>query len=234
MYNVASIIPARSGSKSLPNKNIQILDDKPLVCHSISYSLECDLVSKTVVSTDCTDIAAIASEWGAEVPFIRPMEYAQDDTTDYYFMRHALDFFENRGMVFDIYILLRPTSPLRPNFLIEKALNVFETFQGVSSVRSVTQIKEHPYRSWVQLDDGSIRGFVEDVFEPYNIPRQSLPKVYFQTGDIEAVSRETLLSGSVSGTKVFPLVLNHNEMVDIDDNIDFAEANRRIQDRYVG
>ena len=218
------IIPARGGSKSLPKKNILLLKGKPLLCYSIDYSLMSQLVTSTVVSTDSSEIAEIAKRSGASVPFIRPAEFSKDNTRDYPVIRHAFDFFEAQGNFFDIYILLRPTSPIRPRGLIEKAVEILKNNLSITSVRSVAKISEHPYRAWQQNEDGSISGFINNVIEPYNIPRQELPSLYFQTGDIEVIRRKTLINGSISGDHVFPLIIKHDEMIDIDSHSDFIKA----------
>lgn len=226
---VVTIIPARGGSKSLPKKNILLLNNKPLLCYSIDYSKNSDFVTKTIVTTDSQEIADIAKKCGADVPFLRPSEYAQDNTRDYPFMRHALDYFESIGEIYDIYILLRPTSPIRPDGLIEEAVRIFEDNHTATSVRSVATIKEHPYRAWKLNENGNIEGFVKGVDESYNIPRQELPKVYFQTGDIEAIRRQTILSGSVTGNNIYPLIIKHDEMVDIDEVCDFKKAEEKLK-----
>ena len=218
------IIPARGGSKSLRNKNVLPLNGVPLLCYSVAYSLKSKIVTSTVVSTDSPKIAAIAKECGAMVPFLRPERIARDNSRDYPFMRHALDYFESKGQFFDIYVLLRPTSPMRPPDLIEKAIKILKDNTNATSVRSCALIKEHPYRAWKQNENGSITGFFDDIVEPYNIPRQQLPALYFQTGDIEVIRRETLIKGSVSGEHVFPLIIKHDEMIDIDSYSDFIKA----------
>lgn len=225
---VIVIIPARSGSKSLPKKNILPLNGKPLLCYSINYGLKSKLIQKVVVSTDSKEFADIAKICGANIPFIRPSELAKDNTRDYPVMRHTLDYFESIGEIYDLYILLRPTSPLRPEGLIEKAIDIMIKNPIATSVRTVAKIKEHPYRAWNIQEDGSMKGFVSNIEEAYNIPRQELPDVYFQTGDLEAIKRETLLKGSVSGDNIFPLIINYEDMVDIDDFDDFQKANFKI------
>jgi CMP-N,N'-diacetyllegionaminic acid synthase len=226
---IITIIPARGGSKSIPKKNIQILKNKPLVAYSIEYSTKSKCVDRTIVSTDSLEISDICKKYGAEVPFIRPTELAQDASKDYDFMRHALDYFERLGEIYDLYVLLRPTSPIRPKGLIEKAIKIFIKDSSVSSIRSVAKVKEHPYRTWSISSTGSMSGFVEDVKEPYNIPRQQLPDIYFQTGDIEVISRETILQGSISGSNIHPLIINHSEMIDIDHWEDFSKASELIK-----
>ena len=168
---IITIIPARGGSKSLPKKNILSLNGKPLLCYSVDYSLRSELVTSTVVSTDSKEIADIAKSSGASVPFLRPSKYARDDTRDYPVIRHALDFFEDQGQIFDFYVLLRPTSPLRPSGLIEKAFEILEDNIDATSVRSMARIKEHPYRVWRQNDDKSVCGFIKTEVEPYNMQR---------------------------------------------------------------
>lgn len=229
MEKVLVVIPARGGSKSLPNKNILPLHGKPLLCYSVMYALASKSVDKVVVSTDSQSIANIAKSCGAEIPFLRPSKYSQDNTRDYPVMKHALDFFDGIGELFDIYVLLRPTSPIRPSGLIERAIKILENNPSASSVRSVAKIKEHPYRAWRLDDDGSMIGFVDGIDESYNIPRQELPDIYFQTGDIEAIRRITLLNGSVSGCNVFPLIIEHEEMVDIDHVTDFKAAEEKLK-----
>jgi len=228
---IVTIIPARSGSKSIPKKNVQLLDGKPLLAYSIEYSLKSKIVGSTIVSTDSEEIANLAASFGADVPFLRPSLLSGDTSVDYEFMRHALDYFETRGENFDIYILLRPTSPLRPSGLIEEAVEILKNNIYATSVRCVANIKEHPYRAWKEKEDGSIIGFVNNQVEPYNIPRQKLPSLFFQTGDIEVIRRDTLISGSVSGDCVFPLVIKHDDMIDIDSQSDFDRAEKSNADR---
>lgn len=225
---VVAVIPARGGSKSLPKKNILPLNGKPLLCYSVAYSLQSKLVEETIVSTDSQEIADIALGCGAAVPFVRPAELAQDNTRDYPVIRHALDFFEAQGYIFDVYILLRPTSPIRPAGLIEKVIEILKAHPDATSVRSVAKIKEHPYRSWELNEDGSISGFIKNESEAYNVPRQELPEIFFQTGDIEAIRRETIIQGSVSGDRVYPIIIEHQEMVDIDHLSDFEKAAEKL------
>lgn len=227
--NVVAVIPARGGSKSLPKKNIRLLNGKPLLQYSIEYALDCKVISHVVVSTDSPEIAEIAQKAGAEVPFMRPSGYAQDDTRDYPVLRHALGALEKHYQnQIDAIALLRPTSPLRPPHLIEKAIGLLKTDPKGTSVRTVTQCEQHPFRMW-QLQDGHMVGFEQRVYESYNIPRQHLPALYFQTGDLEMVTRNTLLGGSVSGNRVLPLILDPEDMVDIDHEADLHTAESRLQ-----
>ena len=102
MMKVVALVPIKLNSQRLPNKNILPLKGKPLLCYSISYGLESDIVDKVIVSTDSEEFAEIAKSYGADIPFIRPAELAMDNTRDYPFMRHALDYFESIGEIYDI------------------------------------------------------------------------------------------------------------------------------------
>lgn len=226
---VIVIIPARSGSKSLPKKNILPLNGKPLLTYSISYGLKSSQVDKVVVSTDSEEFAEIARNYGAEVPFLRPVELSADSCRDYSFMRHALDYFDSIGEIYDIYVLLRPTSPLRPEGLIERSLDILKKNPTATSVRAVSRVNEHPYRVLAMNADGSISSLIQGVIEPYNFPRQELPESYSMTGDIEAVRRKTLLEGSVSGDKIFPIIINPEDKIDIDHINDLRAAEEKLK-----
>lgn len=227
--NLYTVIPARGGSKSIPKKNISLLLGKPLIEYSIEYSLKCPLVAHTIVSTDSEEIAEIARRCGAEVPFMRPGELAQDDTQDYPVLRHALNTLEKlyREQI-DFIVLLRPTSPLRPSDLIEKGVALLTGYSEASSVRSVAPSKQHPFRQWEIMGEYMV-GYETKVFEAYNLPRQQLPAVYFQTGDLEIIRRQTLLSGSISGERILPLIIKPEEVVDIDHEHDLRQAEERLR-----
>tara|TARA_Y100001935_G_C17301620_1_gene509592 strand:+ start:996 stop:1703 length:708 start_codon:yes stop_codon:yes gene_type:complete len=230
--NIVTVIPARGGSKSIPRKNIISLGGYPLIKYTIDYSLKSELISKTIVSTDDQEIAKTAIKYGAEVPFIRPSELAEDDVPDYPVMLHALTEVEkNIESNVDIIILLRPTSPLRPEGLIERGVDIMKNNPEATSVRAVTSSKEHYFRQWKK--DQKYIVTVKDtdsVVEPYNIPRQFLPESYFQTGDIELIRRKTLISGSVSGNYVMPLVIDSDSVYDIDNLSDLILAEKKFGD----
>jgi CMP-N,N'-diacetyllegionaminic acid synthase len=230
--NIITVIPARGGSKSIPFKNIQLLNGKPLISYSINYSLNCPDISHTIVSTDSDEISLIARKFNAEVPFIRPTEISGDDVEDYPVIKHALGIIENiYDQKIDAIVWLRPTSPLRPPNLIERALEILKSYPECSSIRSVVKSKEHPYRQWSPKGD-FIQGVIQknNIDEAFNLPRQKLPDVYFQSGDIEVVRRETIIKGSISGENVAPLLIRQNEMLDIDYLYDLKIAEKKLLD----
>lgn len=226
---IVVVIPARAGSKSVPLKNIQPLGGVPLVVHSIRYALACPLVGRVVVSTDSNEIGAIAVQYGAEVPFLRPSEISGDLVEDFPVIEHALSKLEEFYCeTIDVIVLLRPTSPLRPPALIEAAIEILESETKCTSVRAVVPSIEHPYRQWV-LDGKFMRGYVSDIHEPYNLPRQKLMPLFFQSGDIEVIRRQTILDGSISGKFVMPLVIDRAQMLDIDSTQDLDIARIKIK-----
>jgi len=229
---IYTIIPARGGSKSIPRKNIKNLAGSPLIKYSIDYSLKSKYIHRTIVSTDDEEIAKIARDCGADVPFLRPSIFAQDLSQDFPVLNHAmLECQKIYNETADIFILLRPTSPLRPEGLIEKGVDILMKNPSATSVRAIARVKQHPYRQWT-FSNGHIKPFVRATSatkEPYNVPRQSLPDVYFQTGDIEVIRKETLLSGSISGDKIFPIMIEADSVLDIDSPADLENANYRLE-----
>lgn len=123
--NIIAIIPARGGSKGIPRKNIRLLHGKPLIAWTIETALSTSCLKRVIVSTDDEEIAEVAEKYGAEVPFLRPKKYAQDDTTDMPVYEHTLHWLEeNERYIPDIVVWLRPTAPLRTSEDIKNAVNI--------------------------------------------------------------------------------------------------------------
>ena len=231
MENILCVIPARSGSEEIKNKNIKTFVDRPLIAHTIEYAKSCKLITKTIVSTDSNKYAEIARKHGGEVPFIRPKKYSGSTSQDIDFMHHALINCEKiYQLKFQIIILLRVTSPVRPKDIIERGIKMITDDPSASSLRAVTISYQHPYRHFT-LNGQYIEGYETGVYESYNLPRQSWPKSYYSAGDLEIVRRETLLGGSVSGKKIIPLILNDDDVVDIDSHKDWKIAESKFKKR---
>ena len=223
--NILVVIPARSKSKSVKNKNIKLIKKKPLIYYSIKYALKSKIVTKTIVSTDSEKYAKISEKYGAEVPFIRPKKLSGDNIQDYDVISHALkkcEIYYRRKFLF--VVLLRPTSPFREKNLIEKSIRLLKNNTKSTSVRSVIKTNCHPWRHWVKKNK-FIYSIVDDFYEPYNIPRQKLPVYYFQTGEIEVIKRKTILNGSVSGNNILPLI-NKEYSIDVDTDRDIQKLNK--------
>ena len=224
---VLGLIPARGGSKSMPRKNIQMLAGHPLIAYSIAAGLTAGVIGRVIVSTDDEEIAAVARSYGAEVPFLRPSQLAQDDTPDFPVVQQALEWLgENEDYHPQIIVQLRPTSPLRPTDLVDRGIDVLATHSDADSARAVIPSSQNPFKMWRLADDGRIVPLLQDGFhEPYNMPRQQLPKTFWQTGHLDVIRAETvLLKHSLTGDRVFPILVDPAYAVDIDAPQDLVRA----------
>jgi CMP-N-acetylneuraminic acid synthetase len=226
---IISIIPARGGSKGIPKKNIVLLAGKPLIAYSIGQSLQCQYIKRTIVSTDDPEIADIAREYGAEVPFVRPKELATDDTPDLPVFEHALDWLEkHERYIPDIIIHLRPTSPLREVRHIEEALGKLISDSQADSIRGVCPPGQNPFKMW-KIESKYMEPLLsfKGVKEPYNAPRQCLPQVYWQNGHIDITRYATIRNKhSMTGDNILPYVMEPEYTIDIDSpaSIKMAES----------
>jgi YrbI family 3-deoxy-D-manno-octulosonate 8-phosphate phosphatase len=224
---ILAIIPARGGSKGIPRKNIRPFAGYPLVAWSIAAGLQAETVTRIVVSTDDPEIAAVSREFGAETPFLRPAEFAQDKTTDLPVFEHALRWLaENENYHPDVVIQLRPTSPIRPPMLVDDAVRILLDHPDADSVRGVVPAGQNPHKMWRLSPDGGPMTNLLDVpgiDEPYNAPRQILPPIHWQTGHIDAIRTITILEkNSMSGQIIYPLEIDPRYTVDIDNLYDWA------------
>ncbi|SDY70048.1 cytidylyltransferase domain-containing protein [Nitrosomonas sp. Nm33] len=232
---IYSLIPARGGSKGVPNKNIRLLRGKPLIAHSIEISLKCPSIQRTFVSTDSEQIAEVAKSAGAEVPFLRPSELAQDDTLDLPVFKHFLEWLEqNRVPLPDAIFQFRPTSPSRSISKIEEAVELLKKHPEADSVRGVIEPEQNPYKMWTISADGFMHPLlsIPGVPEPFNEPRQSLPKVYWQIGYLDLIRTQTIINkNSLTGTCVLPLKIDNEDSIDIDNEFSFRLAEFLLENR---
>jgi len=224
---VLAVIPARGGSKGIPRKNIRLFAGYPLIAYSIAAALQAETVTRVIVSTDDEEIAAAARDWGAETPFLRPEEFAQDNTLDLPVFQHALGWLaECEGYRPDVVVQLRPTSPIRPVGLVDEAVRLLLAHPEADSVRGIVPAGQNPHKMWrVDPATGRMQNLldVEGIAEPYNAPRQALPPVYWQTGHIDVVRPAVILEqGSMSGSTILPVMVDPRYTVDIDNLSDWA------------
>ncbi len=225
---VLAIVPARGGSKGIPRKNIRLFAGHPLIAYSIAAGLQAQTVDRVIVSTDDEEIAAVARDYGAEVPFLRPAHLAQDDTPDYPVFRHALEWLaQHEGYRPDVVVQLRPTSPLRPRGLVDRGVETLLAYPQADSLRAVMPAKQIPYKMWRMNDQGFLEPLltVEGIAEPYNAPRQRLPQVYWQTGHLDVFWTRTVFEkGSLTGDVVLPLLVDPDYAADLDTPWDWSRA----------
>jgi CMP-N-acetylneuraminic acid synthetase len=221
---VVALIPARAGSKGIPGKNLIACGGRPLIAHSIVAAREATRVDRVMVSTDDEGIAAVARQWGAEAPFLRPLELANDTAPMLGVLLHALSWLDAAGETVEALVLLQPTSPLRCAVHVDAAIDLFFG-QRASSVVSVVEVP-HAFNpvSVMKLEDG--------LLHPYQASgatitrRQDKPAVYARNGPAVLVSApETLRQGSLYGERCVPLLMSARESIDIDskDDLEMAE-----------
>ncbi len=226
---VLAVIPARGGSKGIPRKNIRNFAGYPLIAYSIAAAKQAETVTRVIVSTDDEEIASVARHFGAETPFLRPAEIAQDKTLDLPVYQHALNWLaEHEGYHPEAVVQLRPTSPVRPRCLVDDAVNLLLEHSEADSVRGVVPAGQNPHKMWrIDPESGQMHGLleVEGIPEPYNAPRQVLPPVYWQTGHIDAIRPRAILEqNSMSGKVILPLMIDPRYTVDIDNPADWQRA----------
>lgn len=225
---VLALVPARGGSKSVPDKNLRPLDGRPLVGWPITVARATDAVDRVVVSTDDDRIADAAREFGAEV-LDRPAALARDDSLVVDTVRHAVDELAARGETAQYATLLEPTSPLREPRDVRECLERLAAEPDLDSVATFTEAEVNPHRTW-RLGDGDRPEPFVDGADPWR-PRQALPEAYQLNGavyafDVDALPEEgvSLLFGE-AGAVVMP----PERSVDIDTEVDFALAEAMLE-----
>jgi N-acylneuraminate cytidylyltransferase len=221
------LIPARGGSKGIKNKNLTEIEGKSLVGHSITHSLESKLIQRTFLSSDSDLIIAEGIKYGAEVPFVRPAELAEDHVLDIPVFQHLLAFLkEKENYIPDIVVHLRPTAPYRNPQWIDDAIQLLIDHPEADSVRSVSEPGQHPYRVFT-LDE---KGFLNPIMkaehpQPYLLRRQDLPTMYFYNCVIDVTRTSTITEQhSMTGSKIYPYIMDANDVIDIDTPLDLEFA----------
>ncbi len=212
--NILCIIPARGGSKRLPNKNILEIAGKPLIAHTIEAALQSKIIDKVIVSTDDKEIARVSKKYNAEVPFIRPDELSTDSATSINVIIHSLDYFKAQGTYFDYVILLQPTSPLRSSDDIGKAFELIS--DKTSAVVSVCK-SEHP-PSWMYTL--SNESYINKNAEEENT---NTPATFYRLNGAIYISKTNDLykNKSFIGSKTKAFIMPAEKSIDIDTRIDF-------------
>lgn len=213
---IIGIIPARGGSKVIPGKNIKPLLDKPLIAYTIEVALKSNCLSRVIVSTDDKEIARIAEEYGAEIPFIRPSSLAMDTTPMLPVIQHAIAYLHNEENYYpDVIVLLQPTSPLRRVEHIKEALEIFFK-KDVDSVISINEVR-HRFGS-----------FHDRVFKPYfkeGKGRKDVKPFYYENGLVYVSKVENIvMRNSLYGQKIGAFVVEDSCSIDIDTPFEFELA----------
>ncbi|MEP0713747.1 acylneuraminate cytidylyltransferase family protein [Algoriphagus sp.] len=221
---ILGLIPAREGSKGIPGKNSRTLGHQPLIAYSIKDGIAAHQLNNVTVSTDGADIAKIAIAYGAEVPFIRPKELAQDHTTSLAVVLHALEFFENQGEFFDAVCLLQPTSPFRPPGFVDACIEKFVSTDADCLI-SVLEVPHEYNPHWTfEMDEEGAMSIATG--ETTLIPRrQELPMAYHRDGSVY-ISKVSLIKekGVLVGGKTVGILSDPSYYANLDTPADWDKA----------
>lgn len=228
---IYAIIPARSGSKGVPGKNIHPLGGHPLFAWSIAAAKQSRFIRRVFLSTDSEDYASLAVRYGAEAPFLRPSSLAGDRSPDRDFFVHALEWLQqHESVVPDIWVHLRPTTPLRDPALLDEAIERFVRNPDATSLRSGHEASESPAK-WFKLNtDGSFSGLMGNKW--LNAPRQECPKGYIADGYVDLVRSAVILA---SEEMYFPRMLAYISPPtrELDTREDLAYLEYEVQSGHV-
>jgi len=229
--SIVGLIPARAGSKRVPDKNIRPLAGHPVIAYTITAALESKVFSDVIVSTDSAQYAEIARYYGAEVPFLRPPELAGDVSPDIEWIEYTLKKLQEAGRRYDCFSILRPTSPFRLPETIRRAWRAFLAEEGVDSLRAIEKCQQHPGKMWV------VRGSrmmpllpLSPQEQPWHSSQyQSLPEVYVQNASLEiAWTRVVIQERIIAGNVVMPFITKDFEGFDVNNPYDWFLAEHLV------
>ena len=229
--STVALIPARAGSTRVPNKNIRSLNKHPLFAYTIAAALNSRVFSTVVVSTDSEYYADIARYYGAEVPCLRPAELATATSPDIEWVQFTLDRLKSVNRLYDVFCILRPTSPFRLPSTIQRAWRQFQSAQGIDSLRAVELCKQHPGKMWVVRGNRILPLLpLAPADRPWHSsPYQSLPEVYVQNASLEMAWSHVVANQSICGETVMPFFTKDYEGIDINQTHDWWYAEYLIQ-----
>ena len=232
MKNIWAVIPARSGSKGIKNKNIKKILGEPLLNYSIKAAINSDYISRIILDTDSIEYQKIGKNAGADTPFLRPIEISQDQSTDHDVFMHLFEFFGENSP--DLWVHLRPTTPIREKEIIDKAISDFLDDELSSSLRSVHTCSESPYKWFLKDNDNYAKTISDEIsLQDVNQPRQNLPTVFVPNGYIDLIRTSQINSGSLHGDKIKLFETPHSHEVDTLEDFEFISylINKKKEDK---
>jgi CMP-N-acetylneuraminic acid synthetase len=227
---VVGLVPARGGSKGVPRKNVRLLGGRPLLAYTAEAARKARRLSRVVLSTEDPEIAEIGRRFGLEVPFLRPVDLARDETPMLPVVQHALRWLEDQGEQFDAVCLLQPTSPLRQPEDIDGCLERLEATQADSVITVLAVPAEHnPHWVYFLGEDGCIRLATGEA-APIS-RRQDLPLAFHREGSVYVVRRDVvLIQNSLYGASIVGYEIDAGRSVNLDSLEDWARAERLLHD----
>ena len=231
-YELLVIIPARSGSKQIKNKNLINIYRHPLVSYSIAAAKKINAKKKVVYcSTDSNNIKKVALSYGTSAPFLIPKKISGNNSRDIEFVNHCLKNFFKKKKIFKNGLILRPTSPIRKISNLNMAYKKFKNYLKMDSMRTITPSYSNPFKSWFINKNFLVNVIKKSkINEHYNAPRQILPKTFYQTGNFEffRINYRKQIS-SISQKNIGYFKVYGPECVDIDQKKDFKQAQKMIK-----
>jgi CMP-N,N'-diacetyllegionaminic acid synthase len=228
MPSVVALIPARSGSERVPDKNIRPLAGHPLLAYAVASARQSGIFDRVVCSTDSTKIADIAQRYGAHVPFLRPTELATSTSPDIEWIKHALEHLEDH---YDLFAIVRATNPFRGPDVLQRGLQQLLATPEADSIRAVELVKQHPGKMWV-LEGKTMRPLLDQSHLDvawHAGQYQALPAIYAQNSALEiAWTRVVSQTGTREGKVVAPYLTQGYEGFNIDDEEDWDRARRLL------
>lgn len=229
MPSVVALVPARSGSKRVLDKNVRALGGHPLMAYAIAAARSSGIFDAVICSTDTERHAAIARHYGAEVPFLRPAEFATATSPDIEWVEDTLKRLRAEGRTYDCFSILRPTSPFRTAGTINRAWAEFLGEDGVDSLRAVEKVTQHPGKMWLVCGNRMeplLKDGPED--QPWHSSQMAaLPEVWVQNASLEIAWSRVVFDGrTIAGVNVMPFFTHEAEGFDINNQYDwdYAEA----------
>lgn len=228
MNQIIALIPARGGSKRIKNKNIKQFGKHPLIAYTIKIAFQSKLFSRIIVSTESSKIAEISKYYGAEVPFLRPAEFATDLSPDIDWLKYTLKKLEILKNKITYFSILRPTNPFRSTQMILKAWKILANDRNAHSIRAIEKCAEHPAKMWI-LKSKTMNPVLKNPdkrdIEWFSSPYQSLPLIYKQNGSLEITKSEIpIKTNSISGNNIIPFITDGFEGYDINSQKDWVYA----------
>lgn len=230
MRTILGLIPARSGSQRVKNKNIRMLGGKPLIGYTIEAAINSKLLDRVIVTTDNIEIANIARQFGAEVPFLRPAEISQSISTELEYHIHALNWLKkNENFEPALIVNLYPTTPFRKASSIDNAIRMINDNQQAHSLRSILKCTEHPYKMWIKQGT-FLEPFVHSTdINIHTLAYQQLPIIYKQNASIYITRPSTIFKfKSTIGEKVLAFEMDFFESIDINNETDWLIAEAKL------
>jgi N-acylneuraminate cytidylyltransferase len=227
---VVAFVPARAGSERVPHKNIRLLAGHPLLAYAIATALQSETFERVVVSTDSEDVADVARWYGADVPFLRPAEFATSTSPDIEWLAHTLEQLDER---YDVFALIRATNPFRGPETVRRGFEQLLATPEADSLRAVELVKQHPGKMWLLAEN---RRTMRPLLDQATLDvawhagqYQALPPVYVQSSALEiAWSRVVAETGTREGGVVAPFFTGGYESVNVDDEEDWERAERLV------